>query len=82
MDDRIRNKSKKIPRSLGDRLDTQVEKIVYKVMTNEGLEETISRAIKKALVELITRYFALIEFLVLLILSIQVVMFIFILKNS
>ncbi len=51
-------------------------------MTNEGLEETISRAIKKALIELITRYFLLIGFLVLLILSMQVVMFIFLIKNS
>lgn len=82
MDDRIRKSTRKIPRNLGDRLDAQVEKIVYKVMTNEGLEETISRAIKKALIELITRYFLLIGFLVLLILSMQVVMFIFLIKNS
>ena len=72
----------KIPRTLAKRLDDQVDKIVYKVMTNEGLEETISRAIKKALIELVTRYFVLIVFLVLLILSMQVVMFIFIIKSS
>lgn len=82
MDDRIRKKRRNISGVLGDRLDAQVDKIVYKVMTNEGLEETISRAIKKALVELVVRYFGLIGFLVLLILSMQVVMFIFILKNS
>ena len=82
MDDRIRKRRSKSPRNLAAKLDDQVEKIVYKIMTNEGLEETISRAIKKALVELVIRYFLLIGCLVLLILSMQVIMFIFIIKNS
>jgi hypothetical protein len=82
MDDKIRKRRNKIPRTLGARIDDQVDKIVYKVMTNEGLEETISRAIKKALLELVSRYFLLVAFLILLILSMQVVMFIFIIKSS
>ena len=89
MDDRTKKqtirKTKKLPlksTSLAQRLDAQVEQIVYKVMTNEGLEETIARAIKKALIELVVKYFSLIVFLVLLILSLQVTMFIFIISKG
>ena len=82
MDDRIKKRQSKVSRTLAARLDYQVDKIVYKIMTNEGLEETVSRAIKKALIELVSRYFLLIAFLVLLILSMQVVMFVFILRSS
>jgi hypothetical protein len=38
MDDRTRKSSKKIPNKLSEKLDAQVEKIVYQVITNEGLE--------------------------------------------
>ena len=47
-------------RSLVRRLDQEVEKVVYKVMTNQGLEQTVSSAVKKALVDLVKRYFLLI----------------------
>ena len=89
MDDRTKRKAiqkqkrlKLKPQNLAQKLDAQVEQIVYKVMTNEGLEETIARAIKKALIELVVRYFTLIGFLVLIVLSLQVAMFIFIIKSN
>ena len=89
MDDRTkkqviqrRKKLKLRPKNLAQQIDAQVEQIVYKVMTNEGLEETIARAIKKALIELVVKYFTWIAFLVLLVLSLQVTMFIFLLKNN
>ncbi len=81
MDYRIKRIKARKPRTIADKLDDQVDKIVYKVMTNEGLEESISRAIKKALVELVARYFLLIGFLVLLILSLQVAIFIMIVNS-
>ncbi len=39
-----------------ERFASEVEKIVYKVMTNPGLESTISNAIQKGLVTLVVRY--------------------------
>ncbi len=63
---------KKKPRkSLPRRVDEQVEKIIYKVMTNEGLEETISRAVVKGLMVLITRYFFIISGGIFLLLVLQ-----------
>ena len=47
-------------RSLVGRLDQEVERVVYKVMTNQGLEQTVSTAVKKALIDLVKRYFLLI----------------------
>ena len=43
-------------RSLARKVDNEVEKIIYKVMTNEGLEQTIARAVVKGLIALIRRY--------------------------
>ncbi len=48
---------KKRRRSLARKVDNEVEKIIYKVMTNEGLEQTIARAVVKGLIALIRRYF-------------------------
>ncbi|MEL4895924.1 hypothetical protein [Crocosphaera sp. Alani8] len=42
--------------SLAKKVDSEVEKIIYKVMTNEGLEQTIARAVIKGLIVLIRRY--------------------------
>ncbi len=39
-----------------EKLSSEVEKIVYKVMTNPGLETTISSAIQKGLITLVVRY--------------------------
>ena len=51
--------NKKRRRSLARKVDNEVEKIIYKVMTNEGLEQTIARAVVKGLIALIRRYFLL-----------------------
>jgi len=72
MKNQSRIRRQKSPRNLGEKLDQQVENIVYKVMTNEGLEETISRAIKRALIELVINYCLLIGFAILLVLGLQV----------
>lgn len=74
-----RNRRKK--RNLGQKFDEEVEKIVYKVMTNEGLEETVNTAIQKALIELVKRYFFLIVISVFLLLGIQALFIAIILKN-
>ncbi len=74
MENQSRYRRKNVPRNLGEKLDQQVENIVYKVMTNEGLEETIARAIKRALVELVIHYFLLIGFAILLVLGLQIFM--------
>ncbi|WP_339390971.1 hypothetical protein, partial [Crocosphaera watsonii] len=47
---------KKRRRSLARKVDNEVEKIIHKVMTNEGLEQTIARAVVKGLIALIRRY--------------------------
>ena len=62
---------KKRRRSLARKVDNEVEKIIHKVMTNEGLEQTIARAVVKGLIALIRRYFwlALVGILLLLILQ-------------
>ncbi|MGB5592523.1 MAG: hypothetical protein WBM32_09830 [Crocosphaera sp.] len=52
--------NKKPRKSLPRRVDEQVEKIIYKVMTNEGLEQTIARAVIKGLMALVKRYFFII----------------------
>lgn len=53
----IMDSSKKKRRgSLAKKVDSEVEKIIYKVMTNEGLEQTIARAVIKGLIVLIRRY--------------------------
>ncbi|MCS6813829.1 MAG: hypothetical protein NZ772_09705 [Cyanobacteria bacterium] len=51
-----------------ERLSSEVEKIVYKVMTNPGLENTVSNAIQKGLITLIVRYWPLVGLGVLLLL--------------
>ena len=73
---------KKRQQSISDKLNQQVEQIVYRVMTNEGLEETIARAIKRALVELVMRYFLLIGFAVVLLLGLQLFIISLILQNQ
>lgn len=51
--------NKKRKRSLARKVDDEVEKIIYKVMTNEGLETTIARAVVRGLMAFIRRYFLL-----------------------
>lgn len=48
---------KKRRRNLARKVDDEVEKIIYKVMTNDGLEQTIARAVVRGLIALIRRYF-------------------------
>lgn len=81
MNNKSRLRRQKPPRNLSEKLDQQVENIVYKVMTNEGLEETIARAIKRALVELVIHYFLLIGFAVLLVLGLQIFILTLLLSN-
>lgn len=73
--------SRKRNRKFGSRIEQEVEKIVYKIMTNDGLEDTVARAIQKALIDLIKRYFLLIIFLVVLALAFQSFLIVTILKN-
>ncbi|AFZ54273.1 hypothetical protein WEU38_01935 [Cyanobacterium aponinum AL20118] len=79
-EDNLRSRKRK-PRNLSEKLDAQVEKIVYKVMTNEGLEETVNTAIQKALISLIIRYSALIIIGLLLVLALQNLILVIILKS-
>lgn len=74
---RIRKK-----RNFGNRLDREVEKIVYKIMTNEGLEDTVARAIQRALIDLVKRYFLLVVILVILALGIQSYLMVMLLNNN
>lgn len=67
----MRKTNREINRSWGQKLDEQVEKVVYKVMTNEGLEQTVSTAVKKALISLVKRYFFLIFIGIILLLFAQ-----------
>lgn len=46
--------------SLSRRVNEQVERIVYQVMTNQGLEQTVAIAVQKALIGLVIRYWWLI----------------------
>ncbi|EAZ94071.1 hypothetical protein [Crocosphaera chwakensis] len=62
---------KKRRRTLARKVDDEVEKIIYKVMTNEGLEQTIARAVIKGLIALIRRYFFLAVVSILLLLILQ-----------
>ncbi|MDJ0661789.1 MAG: hypothetical protein QNJ42_20245 [Crocosphaera sp.] len=62
---------KKRRRTLARKVDDEVEKIIYKVMTNEGLEQTIARAVIKGLIALIRRYFFLAVAGILLLLILQ-----------
>ncbi len=82
MENKPIQRRRKNPRSITDKLDEQVEKIVYRIMTNEGLEETIARAIKKALVELVIRYFLIIGVAVILLLGLQLAILSLILQNK
>ena len=58
-------------KSFGKRVDERFEKVIYKVMTNEGLEQTISQAVIKALLALVKRYLLLAITGILLLLIIQ-----------
>lgn len=69
-------------RNFGNRLDREVEKIVYKIMTNEGLEDTVARAIQRALIDLVKRYFLLVVILVILALGIQSYFMVILLNNN
>ncbi len=73
--------TKRQKRSFEQKLDEKVEKIVYKIMTNDGLEETIVRGIKKALIELLTGYFIVIVILVIATLGLQSIFIKFALEN-
>ena len=66
--------NRKRKRSLARRVDNEVEKIIYKVMTNEGLEQTIARAVIKGLLALVKRYFVLILAGILLLLLLQAIL--------
>ena len=66
--------NKKRKRSLARRVDDEVDKIIYKVMTNDGLEQTIARAVIKGLLALVKRYFFLILVGILLLLVLQAVL--------
>jgi hypothetical protein len=72
---------KRQKRSFGQKLDEKVEKIVYKIMTNDGLEETIIRGIKKALIELLVSYFVVIVILLIATLGLQAIFLKFALEN-
>ncbi|MEM8777808.1 MAG: hypothetical protein AAGF26_02825 [Cyanobacteria bacterium P01_G01_bin.49] len=72
--------NQKRKKSLSKRVDEQVDKIVYKVMTNDGLEQTISRAVVRALLAMVQRYFILIAIIVILLLFIQSILIAFALK--
>ena len=65
---------KKRRRSLARKVDNEVEKIIHKVMTNEGLEQTIARAVVKGLIALIRRYFWLAPVGILLLLILQLIL--------
>jgi hypothetical protein len=69
-------------RSLGRRVDRELEKFIHRVMTNEGLEETISQAVQKALVELLSRYLAWGAVAVVLLLSLHSVLLVLLLKSD
>lgn len=62
---------KKRRKNLARKVDDEVEKIIYKVMTNEGLEQTIARAVIRGLIALIRRYFFLAAGGILLLLILQ-----------
>ncbi len=66
--------NKRRRRSLATRVDDEMEKIIYKVMTNEGLEQTIARAVIKGLLALVKRYFFLIVAGILLLLVLQAIL--------
>lgn len=76
----MKDPNQKHRKSLSRRVDEQVERIVYKVMTNEGLEQTISRAVIRALLAMVKRYFLLIAVGAILLLFIQAVFIAFALK--
>ena len=69
-------------RKLGSRLDYEVEKIVYKIMTNEGLEQTVAKAIQTALIDLVKRYFLLVVISVILVLGVQSYLIVMLLNNN
>ena len=73
MEKPVKRPRKSLTQSLTDRMDEKVEQIVYKVMTNEGLEHTINKAVQKSLVTLVRRYFILVAIGVVLLLFIQAV---------
>ena len=60
-------------KSLSQKVDTRIEDIIYKVMTNRGLEESVARAVKKALIDLVLRYILLIGLGVILLLALQAI---------
>jgi len=69
------------PKNLSQKLDAQMEKLVYKIMTNDGLEETINLAIQKALTTIVIRYFIIIVIGVLFLLFLQNLILTIILKH-
>lgn len=72
---------KRQKKNFGQKLDEKVEKIVYKIMTNDGLEKTIIRGIKKALIELLVSYFIVIVILLIATLGLQAIFLKFALEN-
>lgn len=78
--DQMEYPNKQRRKSLSRRVDEEVDKIIYKVMTNDGLEQTISRAVVRALLAMVRRYFILIAIAVILLLFIQSIFIAFALK--
>jgi hypothetical protein len=81
-EDNSKKSQGKTRRSFGQRVDQEFEKIVHRVMTNEGLEETISHAVQKALVDLVTRYLALAALALVLLLSLHSALLVLLLKSD
>lgn len=69
-------------KSFGKKVDERFEKVIYKVMTNEGLEQTISQAVIKALLALVKRYLLLVIIGILLLLIIQSIILSIVLKMT
>ncbi len=58
-------------KSLSQKVDTSVEELIYKIMTNRGLEESVANAVKKALIDLVLRYIVVLGLGIILILALQ-----------
>jgi hypothetical protein len=60
-------------KSLGQKVDAQIEALIYKILTNQGLEESVARAVKKALIDLVLKYIFLIGLGVIFIIALQAI---------
>ncbi len=60
-------------KSLTQKVDNTVESLIYKIMTNRGLEESVVNAIKQALIELVFQYIVLIALALIGLLALQAI---------